>query len=99
MYFDPWKEVINIKDDKIISHFIKELTGLGFIYPGQLNINSDWQIQVNTNHVKNIRVWLELIGYSPLAMRELLSALIVNLKLGGIFISDTDLFQRDVTKL
>lgn len=93
------KEVINIKDDKIISHFIKELTGLGFIYPGQLNINSDWQIQVNTNHVKNIRVWLELIGYSPLAMRELLSALIVNLKLGGIFISDTDLFQRDVTKL
>ena len=32
-------------------------------------------------------------------MRELLAALIVNLKLGGIFISDTDLFQRDVTKL
>ena len=28
-----------------------------------------------------------------------LAALIVNLKLGGIFISDTDLFQREVTKL
>ena len=93
------KEVITIKDDQIIFHFVKELIGLGFIYPGELNINEDWQIQVNSNHVKNIRVWLELIGYSPLAMRELLSALIVNLKLGGIFISDTDLFQRDVTKL
>ena len=54
---------------------------------------------MNTNHVKNIRVRLELIEYSPEDMKELLSALIVNLKLGGIFISDTDLFQRDVTKL
>ena len=93
------KEVIDTKDKKIISHFIKELIDLGFVYPGKLNVNDNWQIQVNINHVKNIRVWLELIGYSPLAMRRLLSALIVNLKLGGIFISDTDLFQRDVTKL
>src|SRR5208282_2819227 len=30
---------------------------------------------------------------------KLLSALIVNLRIGGIFISDTDLFQRDITKL
>ena len=29
----------------------------------------------------------------------LLSALIVNLKLGGIFLSDTDLFQREITKV
>ncbi len=93
------KEVIDTNDETIISHFVKELIGLGFVYPGDLNVNDDWQIKVNTNHVKNIRVWLELIGYSPLAMRGLLSALIVNLKLGGIFISDTDLFQRDVTKL
>ncbi len=32
-------------------------------------------------------------------MEKLLSALIVNLKLGGIFISDTDLFQREITKV
>jgi pyruvate,orthophosphate dikinase len=93
------KEVIDTGDQKIISYFIKGLIEFGFVYPGELTVNSDWQIQVNTNHVKNIRVWLELVEHSPETMKELLSALIVNLKLGGIFISDTDLFQRDVTKL
>lgn len=93
------KEVIDTGNKKVISYFIKGLIKFGFVYPGKLTVNSDWQIQVNTNHVKNIRVWLELIEYSPEDMKELLSALIVNLKLGGIFISDTDLFQRDVTKL
>ena len=93
------KEVINTGSQPTISYFVKGLIKLGFNYPGNLGVSKDWQIQVNTNHVKNIRVWLELIEYSPYAMRELLEALIVNLKLGGIFISDTDLFQRDVTKL
>lgn len=93
------REVIDTGDQRIISYFINGLIRFGFIYPGELAVNNDWQIQVDTNHVKNIRVWLELVEYSPDSMRELLSALIVNLKLGGIFISDTDLFQRDVTKL
>ncbi|MFA6940009.1 MAG: PEP/pyruvate-binding domain-containing protein [Clostridiaceae bacterium] len=93
------REVIATEDQRSISYFTKSLIKLGFNYPGKLRLNSDWQIQVNTNHVKNIRVWLALIEQDPSAMRELLAALIVNLKLGGIFISDTDLFQRDVTKL
>ena len=93
------KGVIDTKDQKIISFFINKLIHFGFVHPGEISISSDWQIRVNTNHIKNIRIWLELIGYSPATLKELLSALIVNLKLGGIFISDTDLFQRDVTKL
>ncbi|HYE82961.1 MAG TPA: PEP/pyruvate-binding domain-containing protein [Clostridia bacterium] len=93
------REVIDTHDSKVISYFINGLIEFGFKYPGDLAVNNDWQIQVDTNHVKNIRVWLELVEHSPDAMKELLSALIVNLKLGGIFISDTDLFQRDVTKL
>ncbi len=93
------KEVIDTGNQGVISYFVKILIDFGFIYPGELTINSDWQIQINSNHVKNIRVWLELIEHSSEEMKELLSALIVNLKLGGIFISDTDLFQRDVTKL
>ena len=93
------KEVINSKNQSAISYFVQSILKLGFNYPGKLTVNSDWQIQINNNHVKNIRVWLELIGYSPYDMRGLLEALIVNLKLGGIFISDKDLFQRDVTKL
>lgn len=93
------KEVIYTKEENLISHFIKGVIDLGFIYPGKFYVNDNWQIQINTNHIKNIRVWLELIERDPSSMKELLAALIVNLKLGGIFISDTDLFQRDVTKL
>jgi pyruvate,orthophosphate dikinase len=93
------KEVIHTKDENSISYFTKSLIKLGFNYPGKLSIGSEWQIKVNTNHIKNIRTWLDLIEEDPSSMRELLAALIVNLKLGGIFISDTDLFQRDVTKL
>ncbi|OGO76703.1 MAG: hypothetical protein A2Y23_10965 [Clostridiales bacterium GWB2_37_7] len=93
------KGVIDTKDQKIISFFINKLIHFGFVHPGEISISSDWQIKVNTNHIKNIRIWLELIGYSPSTLKELLSALIVNLKMGSIFISDTDLFQRDVTKL
>ncbi len=93
------KEVINKNDQSSISYFTKGLISLGFAYPGELKLNEDWQTRADPNHVKNIRVWLELIGYAPSSMRELLAALIANMKLGGIFISDTDLFQRDVTKL
>lgn len=93
------KEVINTKNQSTISYFVQSILKLGFNYPGKLTVNKDWQIQINDNHVKNIRTWLGLVGYSPYDMRGLLGALIVNLKLGGIFISDKDLFQRDVTKL
>ncbi|MBU4438486.1 MAG: hypothetical protein L6276_04080 [Acetobacterium sp.] len=93
------KEIIAKGDLANIDYFIKALINLGFNYPGKLSLNTDWQILIDSNHVKNIRVWLELIEADPKAMRELLAALIVNLKLGGIFISDTDLFQRDITKL
>ena len=36
---------------------------------------------------------------APPFRRKLLSALIVNLRLGGVYISDTDLFQRDITNI
>jgi len=97
--FTLGKEIVIIGDKKIIAYFSNKLIGFGFIYPGRLEINEDWQIRVNADHVKNIRIWLELIESSPYDFKRLLSALVVNLKLGGIFISDTDLFQRDVTKL
>jgi pyruvate,orthophosphate dikinase len=93
------KEIIATGDAANIDYFTKALISLGFNYPGKLSLNIDWQILIDSNHVKNIRVWLELIEENPRAMRELLAALIVNLKLGGIFISDTDLFQRDITRL
>ncbi len=93
------KEVIEIKDKRIISIFENKLIELGFVSPGSVYIQENWQLNVDPNHLKNIRVWLELIMHAPYTFRKLLSALIVNLRLSGIFIFDTDLFQRDITKL
>jgi len=97
--FTLGKEIARTNNPELISYFCKHLISIGFIYPGKQQITSDWQVKVNPNHVKNIRIWLELIESSPQNFRELLAALNVNLKLGGIFIADTDLFQRDITKL
>ncbi|MBT4512042.1 MAG: pyruvate phosphate dikinase, partial [Chloroflexi bacterium] len=93
------KEVIDTHDQKIVDMLQDELVHFGFITPGEISITPDWQVQADINHVKNIRVWMELIGHAPPMMNDLLSALIVNLRLGSIFTADTDLFQRDVTKL
>jgi len=87
------------EDKSIINDFEKELIDFGFETPGMVYVNEEWQLNVNENHIKNIRVWLELIEYSQSIMEKLLSSLIVNLRLGGIFISDTDLFQREITKV
>ena len=84
---------------ELVNHFEKKLIGFGFTSPGMVFVDEDWQLSVNENHIKNIRVWLQLIEYSQSVMEKLLSSLIVNLRLGGIFISDTDLFQREITKI
>ena len=83
----------------IVNYFEKKLIHFGFVTPGKVFVNEDWQLSVDENHIKNIRVWLELIEHSKYPMEKLLSSLIVNLKLGGIFLSDTDLFQREITKI
>ena len=83
----------------IVNYYEKKLINFGFVTPGKVFVNEDWQLSVDENHIKNIRVWLELIEHSKFPMEKLLSSLIVNLKLGGIFLSDTDLFQREITKI
>ncbi len=96
------KKVVDIdqsEEKALIRHMENKLIDFGFETPGIVYVNEDWQLHINENHIKNIRVWLELIEYSQSEMEKLLSALIVNLKLGGIFISDTDLFQREITKI
>ncbi|MBN2614530.1 MAG: hypothetical protein JXR71_02445 [Bacteroidales bacterium] len=96
------KKVIDLdpsEKKKLVRYTESKLIEFGFETPGTVYVNEDWQLHINENHIKNIRVWLELIEYSQSEMEKLLSALIVNLKLGGIFISDTDLFQREITKI
>ena len=53
----------------------------------------------NPSHLHNIRVWIDLISLNPKWCTTLLSALIINLKLAGACIRDTDLFQKDLSKL
>lgn len=93
------KEIFHTDNQLHISHFEKLLIRHGFIAPGIMYVSKDWQLEVNEYHIKNIRIWMELIEYSPHTFRDLLSALIIHLRLGGVFVSDTDLFQRDVTAL
>jgi pyruvate,orthophosphate dikinase len=92
-------EVIELGNPVVINSFIDRLISFGFVPGNVFGINQDWQVCIDKNHIKNIRVWMELIECSPEKMLKLLSALIVNLRVQGIFISDTDLFQRDITKL
>ncbi len=93
------KEVIDTGDQGIIDAFTDSLVQFGFVTPGEIHVDADWQVRASVNHVKNIRVWMELIEHAPAKMGSLIAALIVNLRLGGIFIADTDLFQRDITRL
>ena len=93
------KEIVQTENQRLINLLQTHLIRLGFIRPGTVTVTEDWQIHYDANHVKNIRTWLELVECDPARMKLLLAALIANLRLGGIFISDTDLFQKDVTRL
>ena len=93
------KAMTDSGNENLINMLQNEIINLGFISPGEIYLTEDWQIHRNINHVKNIRVWMELTETAPEKYSRLLQALIVNLKIGGIFISDTDLFQKDVSKL
>ncbi len=92
-------EILSTDDRDLIEFFIRHVIWLGFQTPKLKGVSQYWQVQVNPAHLTNIRVWLDLIRKSPRRTRNLLSALIVNLFLGGIYVRDTDLFQKDVSLL
>ncbi|HCX59748.1 MAG TPA: hypothetical protein DG355_03715, partial [Candidatus Cloacimonas sp.] len=64
---------------------------------GEVRISGDWQIEVDKNHVKHLRILLELIAINPMQNKDLLAFTIISLSKYGVFISDTDLFQKDVS--
>ncbi len=93
------KEIFALNRHPLVDYFIAELVEFGFQYPEMRGPTTDWQIKVNPAHIKNIRLWLEIISLRPRWTKKLLSALIINLKLGGIFVRDTDLLQKDISML
>jgi pyruvate,orthophosphate dikinase len=93
------REVFKLNDHPLADVFVEELIDLGFQHPQLAGTNTDWQIRVNPAHIENIRSWLEIIALKPRWTRRLLSALIINLKLGGVFVRDTDLLQKNISAL
>lgn len=76
---------------------IELIIDLGFTSPGEVRIASDWQIDVDKNHVKHLRILLELIAIDPQQNKDLLAFTIISMTRKGVFIADTDLFQKDVS--
>lgn len=91
--------VYALGNSALVEWFNQSIIAFGFQQPNVAGITDDWQVKSNKSHVKNIRVWLELIGQNPKWSKSLLSALLINLRLGGVHINDTDLFQKDITRL
>jgi len=93
------KGVYKTDDIDQINFFIDSMINLGFQVPMIGGVGNDWQIKVNPAHMLNIRTWLELMELNPKRSTRLLSYLIIHLSLCGVFIKDTDLFPRDITRL
>jgi len=92
-------EVFKRKDSGMVEAFLWEVVRFGFQYANVTGVDDDWQPITNPAHLANIRVWLTLIMQEPKWCATLFSALIINIKLSGTCVKDTDLFQRDITKL
>jgi len=92
-------EIFNRGYSRLVEVFLEQVLLFGFQFPGVQGVNINWQLICNPCHLINVRIWLDLIARNPKWCSTLLSALIINLKLGGICIKDTDLFQKEVTKL
>ena len=93
------KGVYQTDDSELVNYFIDAVIDLGFQAPMIGGVGDDWQIKVNSAHLQNIRTWLALIERNPKWSPRLISYLIIHLSLCGVFIKDTDLFQRDITNL
>ena len=90
--------VYRTDESDLVDFFIDSVVSLGFQTPGIRAVGDDWQVRSNSAHIQNIRAWLELIELKPKWSKKLLSSLIIYISLGGVFIKDTDLFSRDITK-
>ncbi|ABK44898.1 pyruvate phosphate dikinase [Magnetococcus marinus MC-1] len=92
-------KVIQLANPRLVELFLEQAVGFGFQHSCVAGVDAQWKTIANPAHLHNIRVWLALIGQQPKWCSTLLSALIINIKLTGTLIRDTDLFQKDISKL
>lgn len=93
------QEIFRKGQSRLVEVFLEQVVRFGFQPPEVTGVDTEWQWLCNPNHLLNIRVWLDLICLEPKWCTTLLSALIINLKLAGTCVRDTDLFQKDISKL
>jgi pyruvate,orthophosphate dikinase len=93
------QEVLATGDADWVDAVIGEILDYDFHYPEFGGYTEEWGVRVNPAHLQNIRAYLAVVRVNPLLARQLLAALVVHLKVGGVFMADTDLFQRDISAL
>lgn len=91
--------ILNKRAVYLAEVMINEVIKYGFFPPEVEGIDEHWRIKQNPNHLLNIRSWLEIFKAHPEWCSSLLAALLLNLKLYGVSIKDTDLFQREISSL
>lgn len=79
-------------------HLIEDALSWEFQCPDIRGATDDWATVVNPYHIPNIRCWMRIIESNPALYERLAAALNVLLRLGGVHVADTDVFQRDVTR-
>jgi len=92
-------EVLRRGEPDAAAAVIDEMLVCDFPTPDFSGFSDEWQIRVNPAHLRAIRAFLAVIEADPRAARPLVTALVVHLKVGGCLIADTDLFQKDVSRL
>ncbi|MFA7122890.1 MAG: PEP/pyruvate-binding domain-containing protein [Candidatus Delongbacteria bacterium] len=92
-------KLADIKESSLCEYFALKILKLGFTPPGPSFQTDEWRINVDPAHVVNIRTWLDIFEADTSKYETILAGLTANLKLGGVLIFDTDLFQKDVSKL
>jgi pyruvate,orthophosphate dikinase len=92
-------EVLGTGDPEWFGVVVDELLDSDFPNPDFSGFTDEWRVQINPAHLRAIRTYLSLIEGDPELARPLITALIVHLKVGGVFIADTDLFQKDISRL
>jgi len=93
------KTIIESGNISLIDYFNDILVSSRFCFPEFSGVAPDWSVIVNASHLENIRTWMKLIELNPPVMKKLAACLIVNMKLGGVYLKDTDVFQRDISEL
>ena len=91
--------VVASGDPELIAALVEEALRFDFDYPGFSGFTPEWGVRVNPAHLRGVRMYLRMIEADPLLGSPLIAALVVHLRLGGVLILDTDLFQRDISSL